>query len=184
MEYAPKEFVLKNGMICLIRRAEEADAEELLTYLKTTSGETLYMRQEPEEHNLTVEEEQDFLRRKAESPRELMLYAEVDGRHAGCCSFVPVSKRERLRHRCTVGISVYREFWGLGTGTALMGEILATAWSAGYEQAELDVVTTNAPAVALYRKLGFEAVGTIPHAMKYRNGSYADLLLMTKSLLA
>lgn len=182
MEYTLKTVELKDGRGCTIRRAEEADAGETLAYLKTTSGETRYMAREPEELTLTVEEEQSFLRRMADAQRELMLYAEVDGRHASCCSFVPVSGRERLRHRCTVGISVYREFWGLGIGTALMSEILAAARSAGYEQAELDVVSTNAPAIAVYRKLGFETAGTIPRAMKYRDGSYADLLLMVKSL--
>ena len=183
MEYAPKEIVLKNGKTCLIRRAEIADAEKALIYLKTTSGETPYMAREPEEITLTVEEERSFLREKAESGRELMLYAEVDGRHAGCCSFTPVSGRKRLCHRCMVGISVYREFWGMGIGTALMSETIASARSVGYEQAELDVVSTNAPAIAVYRKLGFETVGTIPHAMKYKDGSYADLLLMVKPLL-
>ena len=183
MEYTPKEIVLGNGKTCLIRRTETADAEKTLVYLKTTSGETPYMAREPEEITLTVEEERSLLREKAESGRELMLYAEIDGRHAGCCSFTPVSGRRRLCHRCMVGISVYREFWGMGIGTALMSEAIAAARSAGYEQAELDVVSANTSAVAVYRKLGFETVGTIPRAMKYRDGSYADLLLMVKSLL-
>lgn len=182
MEYTPREIVLKNGETCVIRRAEEADAEELLACLKATSGETPYMAREPEEITLTAEEERSFLRRKTDAQRELMLCAWVGGRLAGSASFVPVSERRRLRHRCTVGVSLYREFWGLGIGTALLGEVLAAARTAGYEQAELDVVSTNAPAVAVYRKLGFEAVGTIPRAMKYRDGSRADLLLMVKPL--
>ncbi len=87
-----------------------------------------------------------------------------------------------MRHRCTVGISLYRAFWGMGIGTALMGEILQYAKTAGFEQAELDVVSTNAPAIALYQKMGFEVTGTIPHAFKYKDGSYADFLFMVKEL--
>ena len=44
------------------------------------------------------------------------------------------------------------------------------------------MVSTNAPAVALYRKLGFETVGTLPQAMKYKDGTYASFLLMVRRL--
>lgn len=183
MEYTAKQAALKDERTCTIRRAEAADAGELVKYLKATSGETHYMAREPEEIDMTVEEEREFLQEMADRERELMLCAEVDGRHAGCCSFSPVSERGRLRHRCTVGMSVYRAFWDVGIGTALLSEALAAARTVGYEQAELEVVSTNAPAVGLYKKLGFEAVGTVPHAMKYRDGSYADFLFMVKPLL-
>lgn len=182
MDYQKKTVLLKNGRTCLLRLAEDSDAEMLLDYLKATSGETPYMIREPEEVRTSVEEEVDFIRRNRENPRALHLLAFADGVFAGCCSFAPVSERNRMRHRCSVGISLYRAFWGLGIGTALIGEILAGAKAAGFEQAELEVVSVNAPAIGLYRKLGFETTGTIPHAFRYRDGSYADFLFMVKRL--
>lgn len=183
MEYTNKTVLLKNGKTCLLRRPEEADAEILLEYLKATSGETPYMIREPEEVRTSVEEEVEFIRRNRENPQALMLLAFVDGKHAGSCSFGGASERNRMRHRCTVGISLYRAFWGMGVGTALMGEILERAKAAGFEQAELDVISTNAKAVGLYKKLGFEITGTIPRAFKYRDGTYADFLFMVKNLV-
>ena len=174
MDHQEKTVLLKNGKPCLLRQAEESDAEMLVEYLKTTSGETPYMLREPEEVRISVEEEVDF-------PRALHLLAFVDGVFAGSCSFNG-AERNRTRHRCTVGISLYRAFWGLGVGTALLEDILNTAGTVGYEQAELDVVSTNAPAVALYQKLGFETTGTIPRAFKYTDGTYADFLFMVKGL--
>ena len=182
MNYQGKTVLLKNGKTCLLRLAEESDAEMLLEYLKATSAETPYMIREPEEVRTSVEEEVEFIRRNRENPRALFLTAFVDGRLAGSCSFAGSSERHRMQHRCTVGISLYRAFWGMGIGTALMSEILAGAKAAGFEQAELDVVSANAPAIALYKKLGFEATGTIPRAFKYRDGSYADFLFMVKEL--
>ena len=181
MDHQEKTVLLKNGKPCLLRQAEESDAEMLVEYLKTTSGETPYMLREPGEVRISVEEEVDFIRRNREDPRALHLLAFVDGVFAGSCSFNG-AERNRTRHRCTVGISLYRAFWGLGVGTALLEDILNTAGTVGYEQAELDVVSTNAPAVALYQKLGFETTGTIPRAFKYKDGTYADFLFMVKGL--
>lgn len=182
MDYQEKTVLLKNGKTCLLRRAEEGDAEMMLDYLMTTSAETPYMIREPEEVRTDVEEEREFLRKAAEHPRRLMVSAYVEGQLAGSCSFAPASERLRTRHRCRVGISLYQAFWGLGIGTALMREILAGAKAAGFEQAELDVVSTNAPAIALYQKMGFEVTGTIPRAFKYKDGSYGDFLFMVKTL--
>ena len=182
MEYTSKEILLKNGKTCLLRLAEDSDAEMLLEYLKATSAETPYMIREPEEVRTSVEEEIEFIRRNRENPRALHLLAFVDGVFAGSCSFAPTSERIRLQHRCNMGISLYRESWGQGVGTALVGEILAGAKAAGFEQMELDVVATNAPAIALYQKMGFETTGNVPHAFKYRDGTYADFLFMVKDL--
>ena len=182
MEYTSKEVLLKNGKTCLIRRAEEADAEMMIEYLKTVWGETRYLMREPEDITLTVEKERDILREKAGSDTELMLVAEVDGKHAGVANFHPVGVRNRASHRCNVGITLYKAFWSMGIGTALLGEILRYAKAAGYEQAELEVVSANVPAVGLYQKLGFMTIGTMPRAMKYKDGSYADFLLMVKQL--
>lgn len=183
MDYQEKSVLLKDGKTCLIRLAEESDAEMLLEYLKTTCAQTPYMVREPEEARTSIEEEVDFIRRNREALWALHLLAFVDGAFAGSCSFAPVSERYRTRHRCGIGISLYRAFWGQGVGSALLGEILDAARTVGYEQAELEVVASNAPAIALYEKFGFRTTGTIPHAFKYKDGTYADFLFMAKSLV-
>ena len=182
MEYASKEVLLKSGKTCLLRVAEESDAETLLEYLKVTSGETPYMVREPEEVRTSVEEEVEFIRKNRENPWALHLLAFADGVLAGSCSFAGNSERIRMRHRCTVGISLYRAFWGMGIGTVLLGEILDAAGTVGYEQAELEVVSHNTGAVRLYQKLGFREYGCFPRNMKYRDGRYADACWMMKRL--
>lgn len=181
MDYQEKTILLKNGRTCTLRRAEESDAEILVGYLKDISTETRNVVREPEEVRTSVEEA-EFIRKTREDGRALMLLAFVDGHLAGNASFAAVLDRIRVRHRCRMGISVYRKFWGMGIGMALMEEVLRRAGDAGFEQMELEVVSDNAPAVGLYRKFGFETTGTVPRAFKYRDGTYADFLFMVKKL--
>ncbi len=182
MEYISKTVLLKNGKTCLIRRPAEADAERLLRFQKETGGETPYLVVGPEDIDWTAEQQAKRIEGWNDSPGRLRLLAEVDGELAGVAIVYANNSQTRLRHRCCVDITLYRKFWGLGMGTALLGEILTAAGTAGYEQAELEVAAANAAAIGLYRKLGFEVTGTLPRAMKYADGTYADFLFMAKPL--
>lgn len=182
MDYPGKTIPLKNGKSCLIRRGEERDAEILMKHWEITAGETRNLTRELSEDDLTVEEQRALIREKNGEENVLNLLAFVDGQHAGNCAFNPVEDSLRMRHRCAVGIALYQKFCGMGIGTALLSEILAAAKAAGYERAELEAVSTNAPAIGLYKKLGFEVIGTMPQALRYQDGTYADFLLMTKRL--
>ena len=44
------------------------------------------------------------------------------------------------------------------------------------------VVSTNTPAVALYRKLGFAVVGTLPEAFRHRTLGLVDVFVMHRFL--
>ena len=63
-----------------------------------------------------------------------------------------------------------------------MQTVLDVARSIGYEQAELEVVSDNKNAIALYKNLGFEKYGTFPNYMKYSDGTYASADWMMKKL--
>lgn len=182
MDYQEKAVLLKNGKTCVVRRAEEADAERMIAYLNVTAGETPFLGREPEEASFTLEQEMEIIRNMNAAERNILLLAEVDGVHAGNANLSCVRDRARFRHRCGIGIGLYRAFWGMGIGTALLEELLAAAGTAGYEQAELEVVSTNEPAIGLYKKLGFQVTGTLPCAFKYKDGTYADFLFMVKKL--
>ncbi len=49
-------------------------------------------------------------------------------------------------------------------------------------QMELDVVKDNERALTMYQSFGFEIVGTMPRALKYPDGTYADEYLMVKTI--
>ena len=182
MQLKEKEILLPDGRNCVIRSARAEDAEDLIKYVKITSAETPFLMREPEEFTLTLDQEKEFVLSREASERELLMIARVDGEHAGNCSLSSLGNYKRYEHRCSVAIALYQKFTGLGLGKTMLATILEIAAACGYEQAELEVVTTNSSAVHLYKSLGFEIYGEQPRSMKYKDGSYADEYLMVKSL--
>jgi GNAT superfamily N-acetyltransferase/AcrR family transcriptional regulator len=82
-------------------------------------------------------------------------------------------------HVATASFMVGAAARGRGVGRAL-GEY-AVGWlrDRGYRAIQFNaVVSTNAAAVALWRSLGFEAVGAVPMAFRLPDGSCSDLLVM------
>lgn len=180
MIFGPITVRLKDGRSAIIRNAEPEDAEELIDYLKVTTAETPFLLRNPEEINFMPDQEIEFINSRNESENSLMLIAKIDGKLAGNASCTPLGTFQRIAHRCSAGIALYRNYWGLGLGKIMLNIILQEAAKAGYEQAELEVVTSNDSAIALYKALGFKIYGERKHSMKYKDGSYADEYLMMK----
>lgn len=85
------------------------------------------------------------------------------------------------RSQCgSIGMGVAVAWQGRGVGSRLLAELLEVAdnWM-GLRRVELTVYTDNAPAIALYRKFGFEVEGTL-REFALRDGVYADVLSMAR----
>lgn len=182
MKIKPITVKDKKGCDIELRSAEISDAEILIEYLKNTTKETPYLIQEPEEITFTVEQEQNFLKSKIESEKELMLLAFTDGKFVGSCSLMSMGNHKRYAHRCSIAIALYHEYCGRGIGKIMLETLLKTAKEIGYEQAELEVMSKNEKAKTLYESLGFKVYGTLPNNIKYKYGSYDDSYWMMKQL--
>lgn len=182
MRFGPVEITDRLGRAIILRNAEISDADDLIRYLKVTTSETPFLIREPDEVRLIREQEEDFIRHYIEADRELLLIATVDGKHIGNCSLMSVGPYKRYAHRCDVAIALYQEFCGCGIGTKMMQVVLDLAKEVGYEQAELEVVSDNERAIALYKGLGFEKFGSFPQNMKYTDDMYANADWMMKRL--
>jgi ribosomal protein S18 acetylase RimI-like enzyme len=69
---------------------------------------------------------------------------------------------------------VKKAYWHKGIGKKMMQACIDWCKEKGVEQLELDVVTENERAIALYQSLGFQIYGTKKHALKYSDQTYAD----------
>ncbi len=114
----------------------------------------------------------------ARSPSFLSLVAELDGRVVGQVGLELM--RGRRRHLGVVGIMVHDDFTGRGIATALMIRMLDLAdnWL-NLRRLELQVYTDNEPAIALYKKFGFEIEGTL-RDVAFGEGRYLDTFYMAR----
>ena len=168
------EYILKNGKKLTVRRAAEDNAEGVLNVLCTADSETRFLAREPEEKKPTVERERQMLSALGADPDSALFAAEYDSKIVGICSVGLVRKNLRFRHRANVSFVVLKDFWGLGIGGKMMEECITWCKEHGVEQIELDVVTENERAVNMYKSFGFRIIGTLPHALRYADGTYAD----------
>lgn len=181
MEYR-ETITLNDGRECILRNGTEEDGQALLDIFILTHEETVFLKTYPDEGSRTVEDEARFLKGLNESEVGIELLAEVDGRCVGSAGIDVIDPCEKIRHRAEFGISVAREFWGLGIGRALTRACIACAKRAGFAQLELDVVAENAHAIALYESEGFVEYGRNPRGFRTREGAWQELVLMRLEL--
>ena len=149
-----KTITLKDGRICTLRNGEKKDGAPVLANFMLTHEQTDYLLSYPDESTMTAEQEGRFLQEKTDSESGVELLAEVDGAVAGLAGFDAVGGREKIQHRADFGISVDRQYWNLGIGTALMK----------------------------YRKAGFVEYGRNPKGFKSRFTGYQELVYMRMEL--
>lgn len=108
----------------------------------------------------------------------MALVAELDGRIVGDIGLNRLSGRRN--HVASIGMGVHDDFTGRGIGSALLGEIVATAdaWL-NIRRLELTVFTDNVPAIALYQRFGFVREGHL-RDFAFRAGRYADAYSMAR----
>jgi len=168
---------LRDGRQLLIREAVRDDAPALVAYFKVIGGESDYLTFGAEGLDVKEEDEAAVIEAMAAAANQLMLCAFVDGNLAGNLSFRG-GTRERIRHSGELGISVHREYWGLGIGHELLGELIRWARESGIiRKLNLRVRADNTRAIALYEKIGFQREGVITREFLV-NGKFYDTYLM------
>lgn len=176
------EYLLKNGKKATIRTIKTEDAEAMISLISTVDTETLFLARNPGEFDTGVEKERAIIDGVLNNPNSTWFVAECDGRVIGQCYVGLVSGYQRFRHRAELSFIILQEFCNMGIGGKMMEECLKWCKVHQVSQAELDVVTNNERALKMYRDFGFEIVGTVPKALKYLDGSFADEYKMVKFL--
>ena len=177
-----KVIMLKNGIECCLRNGMECDGQAVFDNFNLTHGETDYLLSYPDENSFDVMQESQFLKEKSESKNEIEIVAIVDNVVVGTAGLEAVGKKYKIRHRAEFGISVAKEFWGLGIGQALTTACIECAKVAGYDQLELNVVAGNVRALSIYKKAGFVEYGRNPKGFHSRLAGFQEVIYMRLEL--
>lgn len=167
---------LKDGSVLTIRPLEPADAALAIAYMQRVSGESDNLTYGTGEFKMTLPEEEAFIQKFQADGRSRMLGGFIEGELIGLGNLACESK-PRLAHNGGIGLSVRRDYWAEGVGSALLMALIRAATAAGIKALHLEVNCENKVAIHLYEKYGFETVGR-HEKFFYINGRYIDILLM------
>ena len=164
----------------IIREAISDDAEKMISYLNQVGGESDNLLHGKNEFIVPIEGVKRKLSMSKDSENSIVLIAleneqiiaraELDG-------YYPA----RIRHRAKFSISVRKAYWNQGIGTEMMIRMIEHAKKMKIGIIELEVITDNAGAIALYHKMGFDDIGIYKNYF-YVNGMLKDAVVMQKIL--
>ena len=116
------------------------------------------------------------------SPAVNTFVAERDG-EVMACSILRPNHSGRGAHVANASYAVAERARGAGVGRALAEHSLAEARRRGFTAMQFNlVVSTNEPAVALWKALGFAIVGTLPGVFQHPRLGPVDAYVMFRVL--
>ncbi|MFW2372612.1 MAG: N-acetyltransferase family protein [Gammaproteobacteria bacterium] len=158
-----------------IREATEKDFDEIwpIFHEIVSAGETYaYPRDTTKEQALNI-----WLK----TPRKAFVFEE-NGQILGTY-YLKTNQSGPGSHVCNCGYMVSSQARGRGLATSMCEHSQKIAKELGYKAMQFNfVASSNEGAVRLWRKLGFDTVGTLPKAFNHPAKGYVDALVMYKWL--
>jgi len=134
---------------------------------------------------ISLKEEKVFLQdqlKQTKASKRITLVAEYNNKIIAITTIK--SGRWRKSHIGDFGISIKKEYRGIGLGIFMMGEVIKLAkkkMKPNVKILHLGVYPNNKPARALYRLHGFKAVARISKQISYK-GKLLDEIIMLRNL--
>lgn len=169
----------KQAVAISIRPASPNDAAGVLAHVSQTSKETSFLTMENEGPNITAEAEKHHLEKINESDNNFLLLA-LDGDNIVGMASIKGGSSPKVEHIGELGVSIVKDYWGMGLGTLLLEDLIEWAAATGViKRLELTVQARNKRAIHVYEKLGFLQEAVMQRGVKDDDGSYLDVCLMS-----
>lgn len=151
-----------------IRKFEEQDVPALMKIWNDVVEEGQAF---PQEETLTVQTAEEFF-----SSQSFTAAAVDNGEVVGLYILHP-NNVGRCGHIANASYAVRRDMRGKQVGRRLVTDCLQRCRELGFRVLQFNaVVADNAPALSLYKSLGFVKLGVIPGGFRKKDGSYADII--------
>lgn len=147
-----------------IRKIKIADARNFLSLCKQLDEETEFMMLEPNERNITIDEQKKQIQTILDNKMSTILVAEKNDILIG---YVGAYRENfnRCRHSAYVVTGILASCQGQGIGTYLFKSLEEWAKDNHIHRLELTVMVHNEAGIALYKKSGFEIEGIKRHSL-------------------
>ncbi|MES9986936.1 MAG: GNAT family N-acetyltransferase [Candidatus Thiodiazotropha endolucinida] len=115
-------------------------------------------------------------------PQEVYVATAEDGEILGTYYIKP-NQPGLGSHVCNCGYIVSENARGKGVASRMCEHSQQVAVDVGFRAMQFNlVVSTNEGAIRLWKKLGFQVIGTVPKAFKSQSAGYVDALVMYKEI--
>ena len=138
----------------VFREAEIDDAEEMISYLNIVGVESDNLMHGPDGFKVPVEAVKRRIQASHDADNSIILIA-LAGEKIIARAELDGYPGARLHHNARFSISVRKDYWNMKIGTILMTQIIERARKMNLLNIELEVVSDNKAAIALYHKMGF-----------------------------
>ena len=175
--YILKEIQLQDGQQLILRKPIVEDAEGMIQYLNIVGGESDNLLFGRDEFHLTVEQEIEHIKNISSDANTLMVLGIINNNIVSMAQ-ISSANRKRIAHNSEMSISVKKEYWANGIGSAVMSEIIRFAKeSSTIKNISLGVKVSNKNAIRMYEKFGFVKIGLHKDFFNI-NGNFDDEILM------
>ncbi len=180
MKYFLKNKLLPNGEVLELESAKVSDAQSLWNFGYALSLDHEFQASYPDEFFIKPEEEPKFIKDCQEHPCKLALVARSrSGEVVAMCNIMPTSRFRKSAHVVALSMGILSQYRDKKLGQILLQETIETIkTNSAIEKIELRVLSSNARAIALYKKFKFQEVGRLKREFKFALDDYRDDLFM------
>ncbi|WP_415334535.1 GNAT family N-acetyltransferase [Clostridium perfringens] len=167
-----KSINLKDSKKLILRKPLEYDAENIIKYLNTVN--LLFGKGE---FPLTVEQEKAYISRINQSSNSFMVLGTINNEIVSVAQLSSPNMK-RISHNSAIAISVKKDYWNIGIGSAVMEELIKFAKDKGsIKTISLGVKEYNINAIKLYEKYGFKKIETHKNYFNIEETYYDEILM-------